>query len=169
MTERELVRHHTLSEADLTAISIRRGAANRLGFAVQLCLLRYPARPLRHGEVVPRPVVEFVASQVGADPDASDHYASGPEGAGRDTTRREHHSELRALAWGPRGRRRGRTPQPPDSPRPRGREDHPAAPEKVRPLAAKGYRRRLTCGECGEIGRALGARPRDARPHHRGR
>ena len=47
MDGRELARHHTLSEADLTAISVRRGAANRLGFAVQLCLLRYPGRPLR--------------------------------------------------------------------------------------------------------------------------
>ncbi len=46
MEERELVRHHTLSETDLAAASVRRGAANRLGFAVQLCLLRYPGRPL---------------------------------------------------------------------------------------------------------------------------
>ena len=45
MDARELVRHHTLSEADLTAVGVRRGAANRLGFAVQLCLLRYLGRP----------------------------------------------------------------------------------------------------------------------------
>lgn len=94
MDERELARHHTLSEADLAAISVRRGAANRLGFAVQLCLLRYPGRPLRAGEVVTRPSVEFVASQVGVDPDAFAGYAGGPEGAGRDTTRREHLSEI---------------------------------------------------------------------------
>lgn len=40
MDARELARHHTLSEADLTAVGVRRGAPNRLGFAVQLCLLR---------------------------------------------------------------------------------------------------------------------------------
>ena len=34
MDGRELVRHHTLSEADLSAVSVRRGAANRLGFAI---------------------------------------------------------------------------------------------------------------------------------------
>ncbi len=94
MEERELVRYHTLSEADLKAISVRRGAANRLGFALQLCLLRYPGRPLRSGETVPRNVVEFVASQVGADPDAFADYAGGPEGTGRDTTRREHVAEI---------------------------------------------------------------------------
>jgi TnpA family transposase len=91
---RALARHHSLSEDDLTAVSVRRGAANRLGFAVQLCLLRYPGRSLRAGEAVPRPIVEFVASQVGADPDAFRDYAGGPEGAGRDTTRREHASEI---------------------------------------------------------------------------
>ncbi|MDP9458580.1 MAG: DUF4158 domain-containing protein [Actinomycetota bacterium] len=91
MDVRELVRHYTLSEADLTAVSIRRGAANRLGFAVQLCLLRYPGRPLRSDEVLPRPVVEFVTSQVGADPDAFGGYAGV---SGRDTTRREHAAEI---------------------------------------------------------------------------
>ena len=49
MGHRELVRHYTLSEADLAAVSVRRGGANRLGFATQLCLLRYPGRPLRQG------------------------------------------------------------------------------------------------------------------------
>ncbi len=93
--ERELVRHHTLSEADLAAVSVRRGAANRLGFAIQLCLLRYPGRPLRQGEVVPRDIVGFVAAQVGADPDAFGDYAGGVGGeTGRDTTRREHVAEI---------------------------------------------------------------------------
>ena len=32
--ERELLRHHALSDADLTAVSSRRGTTNRLGFAV---------------------------------------------------------------------------------------------------------------------------------------
>lgn len=92
--ERQMVRHYTLSEADLSAVSLKRTPANRLGFAVQLCLLRYPGRPLRAGDVVPYPVVEFVASQVGADPDALGNYAGGPEGRGRDTTRREHLREI---------------------------------------------------------------------------
>lgn len=91
MDVREMVRHYTLSEAELAAVSLKRGSANRLGFSVQLCLLRYPGRPLRAGEVVPYPVVEFVASQVGADPDAFEAYAGG---GGRDTTRREHLREI---------------------------------------------------------------------------
>ena len=86
---RELARHRTLSEADLLYVSTRRGAANRLGFALQLCLLRYPGGPLRSGETVPRNIVEFVASQVGADPDVFEYYARE-----RDTTRREYVAEI---------------------------------------------------------------------------
>ena len=89
MDARELARHYSLSEADLTAIGIRRGAANRLGFAIQLCLLRYPGRTFRLGETMPSNIVEFVASQIGTDPDAFHNYARE-----RDTTRREHVAEL---------------------------------------------------------------------------
>lgn len=44
--EDELIRHYTLSDADLSLIRQRRGDANRLGVAVQLCLLRYPGQGL---------------------------------------------------------------------------------------------------------------------------
>ena len=33
----ELIRTHTLNDADLAVIRQHRGSANRLGFAVQLC------------------------------------------------------------------------------------------------------------------------------------
>ncbi len=38
----ELIRHYTLSESDLSVIQKCRGAANRLGYAVQLRYMRYP-------------------------------------------------------------------------------------------------------------------------------
>ncbi|KPY25511.1 TnpA transposase [Pseudomonas syringae pv. papulans] len=38
----DLIRYYTFNESDLSLIRQRRGDANRLGFAVQLCLLRYP-------------------------------------------------------------------------------------------------------------------------------
>jgi TnpA family transposase len=43
-TEDEFIRHYTFSEADLSLIRQHRGDANRLGVAVQLCLLRFPGR-----------------------------------------------------------------------------------------------------------------------------
>jgi len=50
MNLRDLVRHYTLTEADLAVVLRRRGDDNRLGYALMLCLLRYPGRPLRIGD-----------------------------------------------------------------------------------------------------------------------
>ena len=38
----EFIRCYSLSEADISIIKQRRGDANRLGFAIQLCYMRYP-------------------------------------------------------------------------------------------------------------------------------
>ncbi|EFX6534425.1 DUF4158 domain-containing protein [Shigella sonnei] len=38
----DLIRHYTFNDTDLSIIRQRRGPANRLGFAVQLCYLRFP-------------------------------------------------------------------------------------------------------------------------------
>jgi hypothetical protein len=43
-TQDELIRLYTFSEPDLSLIRQRRGDANRLGVAVQLCLLRFPGQ-----------------------------------------------------------------------------------------------------------------------------
>lgn len=38
----EFIQHYTFSKPDIAAIQQRRGDHNRLGFAIQLCYLRYP-------------------------------------------------------------------------------------------------------------------------------
>lgn len=48
--EASLIRHYSLSPADLLEIQLRRREHNQLGFAVQLCLMRYPGRPLLANE-----------------------------------------------------------------------------------------------------------------------
>ena len=75
-TEAELAHHWVLGDADLVAIGRRRRDHNRLGFALQLCALRYPGRPLRPGEAVPAPALRFVADQVGAAPEAIAAYGT---------------------------------------------------------------------------------------------
>ena len=77
--EPDLIRHYTLSPADLAVIARRRRPHNRLGFALQLCALRYPGRPLRPGEVVPRDVLVFVADQLDLPPDVLADYATRPQ------------------------------------------------------------------------------------------
>lgn len=69
-----MVRHYTLSEADLAAIRRCRGDHNRLGYALMLCYLRFPGRALRVGERPPAPLLVFVADQSEALPDCIDEY-----------------------------------------------------------------------------------------------
>jgi len=87
--EPDLVRHWTLSDADLAAIDQRRRDRNRLGFSLQLCALRYPGRLLRPGELIPTEALRFVAEQLGIHPDALTSYAT------RFQTRYEQLGDLR--------------------------------------------------------------------------
>ena len=50
----EMARHYVLGTEDLALIRSKRRGMNRLGFAVQLCLLRYPGQGLGPGEHPPR-------------------------------------------------------------------------------------------------------------------
>ena len=70
--QRELVRHYTLSDADLAAVRRCRGDHNRLSYALMLCYLRYPGRALRAGERPPPGVLGFVAEQIDVSPDTAD-------------------------------------------------------------------------------------------------
>jgi len=63
--EREIVRHYTLSAADIELVAKRRAGANRLGFAVLLCGMRFPGRVLDVSETPPAPVLAFISDQVG--------------------------------------------------------------------------------------------------------
>ncbi len=87
--EADLIRHWTLDRTDLTAVDRRRGDHNRLGFALQLCALRYPGRLLRADEAIPEPALRFVAEQLGVGTDALAAYAARPQ------TRREQLDGLR--------------------------------------------------------------------------
>lgn len=89
ITEADLIRHYTLGPDDLAVIARRRRPHNRLGFALQLCALRYPGRLIRPGELVPRTVVTFLAEQLDIDPDALTDYAT------RAPTRYDHLDALR--------------------------------------------------------------------------
>ena len=83
-----IVRHYTLSSEDLALIRERRRAANRLGFAVNLAYMRYPARVLGVEETPPADMLSFIAPQIGCAPADFGGYAQ------RAETRREHFGEL---------------------------------------------------------------------------
>ena len=52
------------ADADLSIIRQHRGPANQLGFAVQLCYLRFPGRVLGVDERPAGPLLEMVAAQI---------------------------------------------------------------------------------------------------------
>lgn len=62
--EDDLVRQYTFKESDLSLIRQRRGDANRLGFAVQLCLLRFPGQGLIAGTTVPSLLLHWIGQQL---------------------------------------------------------------------------------------------------------
>ncbi|WP_028455993.1 Tn3 family transposase [Chitinilyticum litopenaei] len=86
----DLIRFYSFDESDLALIRQRRGDANRIGFAVQLALLRYPGYALGSDMQLPGSIIEWIARQVRAEPSTWARYGE------RDETRREHLQELRA-------------------------------------------------------------------------
>lgn len=86
--ESELIRHYTLSPAEFDLAADRRGSRNRLGFAVQLCLLRYPGFGLRAGDAVPDALLTYLAHQLGLSAAAFRDYSR------RTQTRLDHAGEL---------------------------------------------------------------------------
>lgn len=57
---------------------------NQIGFALQLCALRYPGRFLKPGETIPETVFRYIAAQLGLKAEDLLPYANRPN------TRHEH-------------------------------------------------------------------------------
>jgi TnpA family transposase len=91
LSEQELGKNFTLSDFDLDLIKIRRRDYNRIGFAIQLCVLRFPGWSLNDVEPIPIKVLQHLARQLNVDPDSFALYSS------REATRYEHLGEIRNI------------------------------------------------------------------------
>ena len=89
-TEEAFVRHYSFTGEDGEILWRYRTPETRLAFALQLCVLRYPGRVLRQGEVMPLHLLAFIAEQVGVPTDAIGGFARRPQ------TRYEHLAALRS-------------------------------------------------------------------------
>jgi TnpA family transposase len=85
---RQIADRYTFTQADLDLIAQCRGDQNCMGFAIQLCFLRYPGRAWTPEDSIPVPMLGYVAGQLGVTPDNLSGYAL------RDQTRREHLAKL---------------------------------------------------------------------------
>ena len=90
-TKDDLIRHYTFNETDLSIIRQRRGPANRLGFAVQLCYLRFPGVILGVNELPFPPLLRMMAAQLNVPVESWEEYGQ------REQTRREHLVELQTV------------------------------------------------------------------------
>ena len=86
----DLEAHYTPSDGDMSLIRQRRGDANRLGFAIQLCLLRHPGIALAEDTEVAPELISWMASRLAVSIEAWDEYGT------REETRQEHGREIRA-------------------------------------------------------------------------
>jgi len=89
--EDELIRRYTFNETDLSIIRQHRGRANRLGFAVQLCYLRFPGIVLGVAEPPFPPLLRMVAAQLKVPVESWGEYGQ------REQTRREHLRTLQSV------------------------------------------------------------------------
>ncbi|WP_201715524.1 Tn3 family transposase [Rossellomorea arthrocnemi] len=89
ISEWEIATSYTLSPHDLEVIKRRRRDYNRLGFAVQLCLFRFPGWTLSDIKEIPKTVLRFIANQIKVDPLEFQSYAE------REQTKHEHMVEIR--------------------------------------------------------------------------
>jgi TnpA family transposase len=90
-TTKQLTRYFHLDESDRELIKFRRGDHNKLGFAIQLCTVRFLGAFLSNPIEVPDTVVRYLAAQLGVDPGTSTAYAE------RAQTHREHAIRARWL------------------------------------------------------------------------
>ena len=88
IAEADLIRYFTLSHSDLDLVRRQRGDQNRLGFALQLCALRYMGFCPDDLEIVPTTALAFVADQLQASPAALHVYGA------RSQTRTEHSQQI---------------------------------------------------------------------------
>ena len=87
----ELIRRYTFNDTELAVIGQRRGPANRLGFAVQLCYMRYPGVMLGVEDEPFAPLLRMVAAQLKVSSQIWADYGR------REQTRREHLVELQSV------------------------------------------------------------------------
>ena len=81
--------YYTFSKQDLKIINKHRRDENRIGFAVQLAVLRYPGWSYTHLKSIPKSVISYIARQLGVRVTAIRKYPQ------RENTLWQHMKELR--------------------------------------------------------------------------
>jgi TnpA family transposase len=89
LSEWELGTYFTFTQYDLDIIKRHRREYNRLGFAIQLCVLRFLGWTLSDIKEIPQVIINYVANQIVVDPTNYQNYFN------REATKYEHLEEIR--------------------------------------------------------------------------
>lgn len=87
----KFAKYYTLNDFDIFVINKQRRNYNRIGFALQLCCLRYPGWTLTNINGIPRTVISYVASQLNSDTGGLQFYGLW------EKTRLEHLQKVRDI------------------------------------------------------------------------
>ena len=63
-----MAKYYTLSEEDIYHIQTHRRDTNKLGFAIQLCCIKYPGWGFTSTKAIPEKVLNYVSKQLGISP-----------------------------------------------------------------------------------------------------
>jgi len=84
-----LRKYFTLTRPDLEQVDQCRGATNKLGFAVQLCTVRWRGHFLRDTREIPEPVLETLSLQLGVLPIPIDDYPQNEKTRAKETVEQQ--------------------------------------------------------------------------------
>lgn len=83
-----MAKYYTLSKEDINHIQSHRRDTNRLGFAIQLCCLKYPGWCFTSSEDIPEKVLVYICKQLRISPSSIQSYGE------RKNTRAKHIEEI---------------------------------------------------------------------------
>jgi TnpA family transposase len=93
ISKEDLIRFFTLTKFDLINANRYRSDSSRLGFAIQVCILRYKGWPLNYINSIPNAIINFIAEQLRIPADSIDSYW----GARKKNTIFDHFKDIKNL------------------------------------------------------------------------
>ena len=91
ITKEEIIKYYTCSDTDLTAINKYRKDYNRLGFALQLGVLKHKGWQMSYINNIPNTIILYVSNQLNVDPNVFEFYSN------RQNTIFEHFKDIKNI------------------------------------------------------------------------
>lgn len=74
ISNNEIIKYYTLSKNDLEIIGKRRNDYNKIGFALQICLLRHKGWTINNYGYIPESIIQYVSKQINVKPKETNKY-----------------------------------------------------------------------------------------------